>query len=84
MEWKKRVRCRSAKKYERIYERIAELSIFEVYYGNHHWLKADWRKKNVKRLKRVRWNALMSRQREQQNNQQFTRYTAIFKISSIE
>ena len=60
MEWKKRFRCRSMKKYDR----IAELSIFEVYYGN-HWLKADWRKKNVKRLKRVRWNALMSRQREQ-------------------
>ena len=59
MEWKKRVRCRSTKKYER----IAELSIFEVCYGN-HWLRADWRKKNVKRLKRVRSNGLMSRQRE--------------------
>ena len=59
VEWKKRVRCRSMKKYEG----IAELSIFEVYYGN-HWLKADWRKKYVKKLKRVRWNGLMNGQRE--------------------
>ena len=41
VEWKKRIRSRSMKKYKR----IAELSIYEVYYGN-HGLKADWRKKN--------------------------------------
>ena len=41
-EWKKRVRCSSMKKYKR----IAELSIYEVYYGNHR-LKANWKKKNV-------------------------------------
>ena len=59
MEWKKRVRCHSMKKYKR----IAELSIYEVYYGN-HGLKAGERKRIVKRLKRVRWNGLMNRQRK--------------------
>ena len=39
-EWKKRVRCRSMKKYKR----IGELSLYKVYYGN-HGLQANWRKK---------------------------------------
>ena len=54
VEWKKRVRCRSKKKYKR----IAELSIYEVYYGN-HGLKADWRKKkDCKKIKmsEVEWS----------------------------
>ena len=53
MEWKKRVLSRSMKKYKR----IAELSIYEVYYGNHR-LKANWRKKkDCKKTKtsKVEW-----------------------------
>ena len=60
VEWKKRVHCRSKKKYKR----IAELSIYEVYYGK-HGLKADWRKKkDCKKTKTSEWNGLINRQRK--------------------